>query len=101
MKGMRTLNLFNRCLTCYTGFDKIAQAQSEVSAMTLSRYFLVPVAMLLSAIPALAQNFGSISGAVRDQSGASVPGAAVTATNTATGVPTRVVSPADGQYLFI
>src|SRR5438552_4950748 len=68
--------------------------------MTLSRYGLVHVAVLLSAIPALAQNFGSISGAVRDQSGAAVPAAAVTVTNTATGVTTRVVGLTDGQYLF-
>src|SRR5205823_2651589 len=93
-------NLYNRCLTCYTGFDKIAQSQSEESAMTLTRLGLVQAAVLLSAIPALAQNFGSITGSVRDQSGASVPTAAITATNKATGVITRVVSLSDGQYLF-
>jgi hypothetical protein len=68
--------------------------------MTLSRYCLAPVAIVFFAIAALAQNFGSISGMVRDQSGALVPGAAVTASNKATGVTTRVVSLTDGQYLF-
>jgi hypothetical protein len=67
--------------------------------MTLSRYCLIQAAVLL-AIPALAQNFGSIGGSVRDQSGAVIPNAAVTATNTATGVATRVASLTDGQYLF-
>src|SRR5215831_12718535 len=68
--------------------------------MIPSRCCVVSAAVVLYALPALAQNFGSINGSVRDQSGAAVPAAAVTVTNTATGVQARVLSLTDGQYLF-
>lgn len=41
---------------------------------------------------------GAISGSVTDPSGAVVPNAKVTATNTATGVPTSVFTNASGFY---
>lgn len=43
---------------------------------------------------------GFIVGTVRDQSGAVVPGATVTATQDATGVPTTTVTSGSGQYAF-
>ena len=49
--------------------------------------------------PAFAQE-GAISGAVRDASGAVVPGASVTITNTATGVTTPTQTNAEGLYTF-
>jgi Carboxypeptidase regulatory-like domain len=45
--------------------------------------------------------YGSIRGTVTDQSGAGVPGVAVTATNTATGVSQQVITSNDGSYNFL
>jgi Carboxypeptidase regulatory-like domain/TonB dependent receptor-like, beta-barrel len=44
-------------------------------------------------------NRASITGTVTDSSGALIPGVEVTATNTATGVPTKTVSNGDGIYV--
>lgn len=43
---------------------------------------------------------GSLVGTIRDSSGAVVPGAAVTATNTATGIVARTVTTGTGDYEF-
>ncbi len=45
-------------------------------------------------------NRATITGIVTDQTGAIVPGAEVTATNTATSVPTKTVSNQDGNYVI-
>jgi len=56
--------------------------------------------MLGFAYPALAQvDTGSIVGTIRDQSGAGVPGATVTVTESRTNVSTRLVSDAEGNYI--
>src|SRR5215475_7173033 len=49
---------------------------------------------------ASAQTFGSIQGVVQDPSGAFVPDATVTATNTATGVARTTATNANGLYSF-
>src|SRR5208283_2730536 len=49
---------------------------------------------------ASAQTFGSIGGEVRDPSGALIPNASVTVTNTATGVARLTTSNAAGLYSF-
>src|SRR5258708_6524134 len=49
---------------------------------------------------AWAQNTGSISGVITDESGAVVPNASVTATNTQTGVAVKATSLSDGQFLL-
>jgi hypothetical protein len=46
------------------------------------------------------QTTGSISGTVRDTSGAVIPQVPVTASNTGTGVKTKAISDADGFYTF-
>jgi hypothetical protein len=62
---------------------------------------LVVCAVLLS-FPALSQIFnGSIVGAITDPSGASIPGAAVTLTNSGTSERRSTVSNADGNYEFV
>ncbi len=56
---------------------------------------------LLSVPPASAQTFrGAIQGTVTDQTGAAVPGAAVTATNTGTGLARSVTTDATGNYFL-
>ncbi len=55
--------------------------------------------LLASLNPALAQErFGGVSGVVTDASSAPVPGATITARNTATGIVRSTVSGADGSY---
>ena len=60
------------------------------------------VAMLLAAsvVPGRAQTEGGISGLVTDSSGAAVPGATVTVTNTATRGTRNTTTNAAGLYTF-
>jgi hypothetical protein len=59
-------------------------------------------ALLLSLflLPAFPQTFGGITGEVRDASGASIPGATVTATNTATNAVRTTATNETGLYAF-
>ena len=61
------------------------------------------VLMLALARPLFSQgtNQGSIQGTVTDPSGAAVPGADLTATNTQTGISVTSMSDADGLYTFL
>ena len=60
------------------------------------------VAMLLAAsvVPGRAQTEGGISGLVTDSSGAAIPGATVTVTNTATSGTRNTTTNAEGLYTF-
>ncbi|HEV2416357.1 MAG TPA: carboxypeptidase-like regulatory domain-containing protein [Terriglobia bacterium] len=51
--------------------------------------------------PARAQVFASISGIARDQAGAALPGARVTATNTETGFARSAATDGDGRYAIV
>jgi hypothetical protein len=65
------------------------------------RYFLVSAAaaaVLAHPTPLYAQATGTILGNVKDNSGAPVPGATVTATNVGTQVTRTVTTDVDGQY---
>ncbi len=67
----------------------------------MRRALLVLTALLAMATPALAQfETASIVGTVKDVTGAVVPGAKVTLTNTATGVTAERVSDTNGNYEF-
>lgn len=55
-------------------------------------------ALLLFAVSALAQTFGSLTGDVKDSSGATVAGAAITVRNTATNGVRNAVTNEDGVY---
>jgi hypothetical protein len=59
---------------------------------------LLGVFALSCPLPAQISGTGAIFGTVRDPSGAVVPGAAITATNLATGLTRNVVSSAGGEY---
>ena len=66
-----------------------------------SRGYVLAILMMLTAAPAHAQfDTGSIVGAVRDATGAVVPGATVTLTNAATGLSITKTTDAEGNYEF-
>src|SRR5438477_10679543 len=54
----------------------------------------------LSAANAWAATTGSISGTVKDPSGAVIPGAMVTVTNSGTGIQNNTVADSKGDYTF-
>src|ERR1700742_4118468 len=67
----------------------------------VSRVLLIVLfagAMMLAARPAVAQNTGSIFGTVQDSTGAVIPGALVTATDTAHAVTRAVKSNSSGEF---
>ncbi|HSR66675.1 MAG TPA: carboxypeptidase regulatory-like domain-containing protein [Acidobacteriota bacterium] len=62
----------------------------------------VALALLTSSILAQSQaNTANLAGVVRDQSGAIVPGAEVSATNSSTGLVRNTISDSDGSYQFL
>ena len=67
-----------------------------------SRLILCSIAALLFAcrVPMLAQVTGSITGTVRDTTGAVIPGAQVTVSNSEHGIHRSTVSDNDGDYLI-
>lgn len=61
---------------------------------------LIALAFLASPFLNAQQVTASLSGTVRDSSGAVIPQAGLTATNVSTGVPSRTVSDSSGNYIF-
>ena len=80
----------------------LGKKELELLAPTASSIFLLLVLTLLLGLPilTLAAVGGSISGTVNDPSGAVVPKASVTATNTDTGVRQVVTTNDKGAYSF-
>src|SRR6266480_4703215 len=67
----------------------------------MKRLVLTILAVLLLGVATNAQTFrGAINGTVSDPSGASVPNAAVKATETATGIDHNTVTTSEGQFSF-
>src|ERR1700716_4095271 len=67
----------------------------------MRRLFLAVVMILILAVAANAQTFrGAINGTVTDPSGASVPNAAVKATESTTGIDHTTVTTSDGAFSF-
>jgi len=62
---------------------------------------LVVFAMLMGSPLSAQSTFGSITGTVTDATGAAVPAAQVTLTNSATGATQTVTTGADGLYTFV
>lgn len=67
--------------------------------MMLQRVWLGLSFSLLTASAVLAQTSGTIDGTVRDATGAPIPAATITVTNTARGTSQTVVSNQDGEYV--
>jgi Carboxypeptidase regulatory-like domain len=73
-----------------------------VSRMRAVRLQWMLLLALGAAAPALAQDFrGAIIGRINDSSGARLPGATVTATNTATNVASPTTTNSDGSYSIL
>jgi hypothetical protein len=67
----------------------------------MKRILFVLIAVVLVAAPAFAQfETGTVVGTIKDSTGAVVPGAKVTLTNTQTGVTNEKTSDANGSYEF-
>ena len=65
------------------------------------RVMALVVAMACTAAATVsAQSVGTISGTVKDESGAAVPGAVVTARNEGTGAVREVVTDGEGRYVI-
>lgn len=64
------------------------------------RFLIVPVFFLFACVAAMAQQNSEIVGTVTDQTGAAVPGATLTLTQTETGFVYNAVSNATGGYTF-
>jgi hypothetical protein len=80
---------------------RIQQSKDDESSSTCAKAALALILiLLLSAGTALASVTASISGTVRDTSGAVVVGATVTATNTETGIVTTLHTNEQGYYSF-
>jgi hypothetical protein len=65
-----------------------------------NRFFALFLSALLLSLPSLASVTASISGTVKDVSGASIPGATVTATNTGTSITQTRTTNGQGFYSF-
>src|SRR6188508_2166651 len=66
----------------------------------LTRFFCGALILLLTASAAWAQATAQLSGTVRDESGAVLPGVTITVTQTDTGLVRTVVSDETGGYLL-
>ena len=64
----------------------------------MRRFNFFLLAMALCALPAMAQNFGEITGTISDSTAASMAGALVTVTNTATSQSRQVSTNDTGNY---
>ena len=67
----------------------------------MSRVLSLSLVLALSCLPLLAQeNVGTVTGAVRDESGGVVPGAEISITNVGTGISTDTITSDAGIYAF-
>src|SRR5262245_50354321 len=100
---MRRLLPVSLCVTR----DRYDFASDVEVVMGPARYFVFValfsvLLLLVGASPARAQfDTASVVGTVRDQSGAAIPGAKVTLTNTATSVSVTQTTRTDGNYEFV
>ena len=79
---------------------KPTSMQARLLACIVSVVFVLILGLLATSQLAAQIATGSLSGTIHDSSGAVVPGAQLTLTNNATGVPLATVSTSTGTYLF-
>lgn len=72
--------------------------RSAAAALLLPQLFLLLVGLATGALPACAQTQANLSGVVTDQSGAAVPGVAVTIKDLATGATRATLTDDTGRY---
>lgn len=96
MLGTRTLSKTPDFLSALT----LLHREKPAHGISMRILFFVTLHCMLSTIPALGQNLtGQISGVVQDASGAVIPSAAVTVTNTDQNLVVRTLkSGAQGEY---
>ncbi len=77
---------------------------SDLNPMRLATLIAIPLLLLAAAgrpQPAAAQNiYAAVHGTVTDTSGAAIPGAAVSISNTSTGITTTATTDSHGYYIF-
>src|SRR5262245_54523527 len=93
MKSGQTQNMST---TCRTSIHVIGKG----GCMWGKSFTMAVALLLLCSVCVWAQSTGSISGVITDDSGAVIPGAAIVATNTQTGVIVKGTSLEDGKFLF-
>src|SRR2546425_127687 len=80
----------------------VMKPRNEQTKRLISCFLLAVPVLVLIVVSSAAQEFrGSVTGRVVDPSGAAVPGAQVTITNTATNVPNSVTTNEDGVYTVL
>jgi len=106
--GIRTLTVRGLRM-CITGFSMCNTSQRNgrvfcAAAMTrwqsISAVLPLAILFLIATVPAHGQAFGTFSGIVTDPTGAVVPGAKVTATETGTSFSRDVFTDSRGQYII-
>jgi hypothetical protein len=80
--------------------DNMREADVKTLFKLISSLLFVLLGFVCTPGEAFAQGYGAISGTVTDATGAVVPDAAVTATQTGTGLVQRTTTTAEGTYVF-
>src|SRR6188508_967633 len=66
----------------------------------MRRFFPTILVWLIACVPCFAQTLGTVTGEVKDTSGAVIPGASVTVQNTSTNATREMPSNEAGAYTF-
>ena len=101
-------NILGCCLSCFFDSKAKSEYRCQQRRRLLAKVGILPIAVIVSllllptvsALPVYGQAFGTISGSVSDPSGALVPGAKVTATETGTSFSREVSSDTRGGYVI-
>ncbi len=82
------------------GLDWLRNWVAGIAPRTAGRALLLMAALLLLVLPSGAQfDTGTITGTVTDSSGAMLPGAMITITNTGTGIVTKLPTDSSGSFV--
>src|SRR5947207_6195239 len=96
---LTTLDACDKSFVKTSRFRKTISVLKEIRMLSRLNLLSFPCILFLAVIPLYAQlGTGTISGTVFDQSGAVLPGASITATNTGTGFMRQTISSETGDY---